>query len=59
MELWALSIAEAGERLRRREISSVELTQSVLRRIRDVEEGVNAYVSVGEESALCRGRGSG
>ena len=52
MELWGLSIAEAGKRLRRREISSVELTQAVLRRIRDVEEGVNAYVSVGEESAL-------
>ena len=52
MELWSLSIAEAGKRLRRREISSVELTEAVLHRIRDVENSVNAYVSVGEESAL-------
>ena len=52
MELWSLSIAEAGKRLRRRQISSVELTEAVLHRIRDVENSVNAYVSVGEESAL-------
>ena len=52
MELWSLSIAEAGQRLRRREISSVELTEAVLHRIRDVENSINAYVSVGEESAL-------
>ena len=59
MELWSLSIAEAGQRLRRREISSVELTEAVLQRIRDVEDSVNAYVSVGEESRPSCRDGSG
>ncbi len=52
MDLCSLSITEARQRLGRREISSVELTQAVLRRIQDVDERVHAYITVTEETAL-------
>lgn len=46
MELYTLTIHEAQEKLRRGEISAVELTESVLARIAAVEEKLRAYISI-------------
>ncbi len=46
MELYELTIHEAHDRLKRKEISAAELTESVLRRIESAEEKVDAYITV-------------
>ena len=50
-ELWQLTISEASELLRRREISAVELTRAHLDRIEQVEGNVRAFVTVTEAEA--------
>ncbi|MGQ9572403.1 MAG: Asp-tRNA(Asn)/Glu-tRNA(Gln) amidotransferase subunit GatA [Dehalococcoidia bacterium] len=52
MELYELTIHEAADLLARRELSSRQLTQAVLDRIRQVDERVRAFVTVTEELAL-------
>ncbi len=52
MELCEYTIHELHEKLIKREISSEELTKSVLKRIEDVEDDVKAYVQVDEKGAL-------
>ncbi|MGM0417362.1 MAG: Asp-tRNA(Asn)/Glu-tRNA(Gln) amidotransferase subunit GatA [Thermodesulfobacteriota bacterium] len=52
MELFELSIAEAREKLDKKEISSVELTQSVFSRIDNVEKKLDAYITICQEDAL-------
>lgn len=52
MDLFRLTIHEAAGRLRRREISSVELTGAALDRISSVEPKVRAFVTVCGEQAL-------
>ena len=47
-----LTIAQAHERLNKREISSVELTRAVLDRITRVEPQVGAFISITPEEAL-------
>ena len=47
-----LTIGEASRRLAQRELSSVELTQSYLDRIEEVEERVKSFVTVTREIAL-------
>jgi aspartyl-tRNA(Asn)/glutamyl-tRNA(Gln) amidotransferase subunit A len=51
-ELYQLTIHEAGELLRQRKISSVELTQAHLDRIREVEPKVKAFTLVTDDLAL-------
>ena len=51
-ELWQLTIHVAGEGLRRRDFSSVELTRSCLDRIEQVEDRVKSFVTVTEKVAL-------
>jgi len=51
-DLWRLSAHEAHEKLRAREFSATELTQSVLDRIAEVEPRVHAFVTVTPELAL-------
>ncbi|MSQ25694.1 MAG: Asp-tRNA(Asn)/Glu-tRNA(Gln) amidotransferase subunit GatA [Dehalococcoidia bacterium] len=51
-ELYSLTIGEAGALLKKRELSSVELTTALLQRIRAVEDKVKAYVTVTDELAL-------
>ena len=51
-ELFRLTIHEAAVLLRRREISSVELTQAVLNRVNAVDNVVKAYLTVLPEAAL-------
>ncbi len=55
-ELWRLTAHEAHEKLRAREISSVELTQAVLDRIAEVEPRVHAYITETPELALEQAR---
>ncbi|MER3545642.1 MAG: Asp-tRNA(Asn)/Glu-tRNA(Gln) amidotransferase GatCAB subunit A, partial [Chloroflexota bacterium] len=52
MELTDLTILEAHERLRRREISSVELAQACLDRIVAVDNDVKAFLTLTPELAL-------
>ena len=54
MELAFLEISELAEKLRNKEISSVELTKYFLQRIKeyDGESGLNAFLTVTEEEAL-------
>jgi aspartyl-tRNA(Asn)/glutamyl-tRNA(Gln) amidotransferase subunit A len=52
MELYELTITQAQEKLRKREISSLELTRSVLSRIEKVESRIGAFITLTPESAL-------
>jgi aspartyl-tRNA(Asn)/glutamyl-tRNA(Gln) amidotransferase subunit A len=51
-KLYDLTIDQARKLLQKKEISSVELTGSVLERISKVEERVHAFVTVTREAAL-------
>jgi aspartyl-tRNA(Asn)/glutamyl-tRNA(Gln) amidotransferase subunit A len=51
-----LTIHEAGNRLRKREITSLELTRAVLERIAAVDERLHAYVTVDRAGALEQAR---
>ncbi len=55
-ELYTLSIHEAGELLRQRKISAVELTQAHLDRIRAVEPKVKAFTLVTDDLAMKQAR---
>ena len=55
-ELYQLTIHEAGTLLRERKISSVELTQAHLERIRAVEDKVKAFTLVTDDLALEQAR---
>jgi aspartyl-tRNA(Asn)/glutamyl-tRNA(Gln) amidotransferase subunit A len=55
-ELYTLSIHEAGELLHQRKISSVELTQAHLDRIRAVEPKVKAFTLVTDDLAMKQAR---
>ncbi|MBK9927320.1 MAG: Asp-tRNA(Asn)/Glu-tRNA(Gln) amidotransferase subunit GatA [Anaerolineales bacterium] len=52
MQLTSLTIREAHELLTSKKISSVELTQATLDRIREVDKKVQSYVTVTDELAL-------
>lgn len=52
MELFERNAYELSDMLKNKEISSVELTQSVFSRIKAVDDKVNAYVTLNEEEAL-------
>ena len=52
MELHSLTIKSASEKLAKGEISSVELTENILARIKIVEPKVGAFITVCEEEAL-------
>ncbi|GAB4565689.1 MAG: Asp-tRNA(Asn)/Glu-tRNA(Gln) amidotransferase subunit GatA [Anaerolineae bacterium] len=56
MELHELTIHEAQERLQRRELSSVELTEALLERIYTVDNVVKAYLTVTPDEALEQAR---
>lgn len=47
-----LTLLEAGARLRRRELSPVELTQTMLARIERIDPGLNSYLTVLPDRAL-------
>ena len=51
LPLYHLTVAEAGRRLQRREISSAELVEASLRRIAAVDGLVHSYITVSAERA--------
>ena len=55
-DLYQLTIHEASDLLNRGEVSSIELTQSCLQRIKAVEERVKAFVTVTGKTALAQAR---
>jgi aspartyl-tRNA(Asn)/glutamyl-tRNA(Gln) amidotransferase subunit A len=54
--LYALTIHEAAELLRRREITSLVLTESVLHRIQETEPHLNAFITITADLALAQAR---
>lgn len=56
MELHELSLTQAVELLAKGEVSSLEMTQALLKRIEDTEPRVNAYLTVTRELALAQAR---
>jgi aspartyl-tRNA(Asn)/glutamyl-tRNA(Gln) amidotransferase subunit A len=55
-DLAYLSLAEAGERIRRRELSPVELTQALFDRIGRLDPQLNAFLRPTPEAALAEAR---
>jgi aspartyl-tRNA(Asn)/glutamyl-tRNA(Gln) amidotransferase subunit A len=56
MNLTALTLEEASEKLRRREISSTDLTEAVFQRIAAIDDKVRAYLTLARESALAQAK---
>lgn len=52
MELPFLTIKEASDLIKKKELSPVELTQSILDRINKIDDNLNTYVTVLAEKAL-------
>ncbi len=51
MKLAALTLSEAHEKLRNRDLSSTELTEAILQRITETDDRVHAYISLCWDSA--------
>ncbi len=51
-----ITVAEASELLRRKEISPVELTNACLARIEELNPSINAFITVMHDSALAEAR---
>lgn len=52
MKLYSLTIHKLHEKLKRKEVSSVEVTKEVLNRIGEVEERIRAFVTITRDEAL-------
>jgi len=52
MTFSALTLHEASEKLRQREISSRELTEAVFQRIADTDETIHAYLTLARDAAM-------
>ena len=50
------TISELANALRNKEVSSVELTEDYLKRIRAVNDSINAYITICDEQALAQAR---
>jgi aspartyl-tRNA(Asn)/glutamyl-tRNA(Gln) amidotransferase subunit A len=56
MNLAALTVHEASDKLRRREISSSELTEAVFERIAATDGKVHAYLTLARDAAMAQAR---
>ncbi|MEJ8554678.1 Asp-tRNA(Asn)/Glu-tRNA(Gln) amidotransferase subunit GatA [Tepidibacter sp. Z1-5] len=56
MKLYEMTLKEASEKIKKQEITALELTQSILDRIKEVEPKVDSYITVTEEEALNRAK---
>ena len=56
MSLAALTLDDAGKRLRKREFSSLELTEAVFQRIATSDNKIHAYLTVARDTALAQAR---
>lgn len=54
MTLYDLTIHEAADLLRKKDIRPQELTEAVLQRIRSVDERIGAYITVTEDAAMAQ-----
>lgn len=52
MELYRLTAHEAYDKLKKREVSSKELTEAVIKHIEDVETDIQSYIHIDIEGAL-------
>src|SRR5713226_985411 len=52
MNLYSLTLHELGAKLKKRELSSEEVVQSVVRRIAATEDKVHSYITLCQEAAL-------
>jgi aspartyl-tRNA(Asn)/glutamyl-tRNA(Gln) amidotransferase subunit A len=52
MSLAALTLCDAGEKLRAGEFTSVELTEAILQRVAAIDEQIRAYLTLDREAAL-------
>jgi aspartyl-tRNA(Asn)/glutamyl-tRNA(Gln) amidotransferase subunit A len=56
MNLTALTLSEASDKLRRREFSSVDLTEAVFQRITATDDQVHAYLTLARDAAMAQAR---
>ncbi|MBM2802190.1 MAG: gatA [Deltaproteobacteria bacterium] len=56
MNLAALTLSDASDKLRRREFSSTELTEAVLQRIAATDDRVHAYLTLARDAAMAQAR---
>ena len=56
MTLAALTLRDAGEKLRKREITSVGLTEAVFDHIRRTDETLHAYLTLNRDEAIASAR---
>src|SRR6266542_155385 len=56
MSLAALTLDDAGKRLRQREFSSLELTEAVFQRIAATDDKIHAYLTVARDAAFEQAR---
>ncbi len=56
MELYKLTAHELRDMIKNKEITSLDATESVLGRIRDVEDKVESYITVLEEEAIAQAK---
>ncbi|CAH2214721.1 glutamyl-tRNA(Gln) amidotransferase (subunit A) [Tepidibacter aestuarii] len=56
MKLYEMTLKEVSEKIKKQEITALELTQSILDRIKEVEPKVDSYITITEEEALNRAK---
>jgi len=56
LKLYEMTLKEASEKIKKQEITALELTQSILDRIKEVEPKVDSYITITEEEALIRAK---
>ncbi|SHJ47034.1 aspartyl/glutamyl-tRNA(Asn/Gln) amidotransferase subunit A [Tepidibacter formicigenes DSM 15518] len=52
MKLYEMTLKEVSEKIKNKEITSLELTESILNRIKEVEPKVDSFISLTEEYAI-------
>ncbi|HRU52942.1 MAG TPA: amidase, partial [Candidatus Sumerlaeia bacterium] len=52
MDIHTLTLAEAGKQLKQKKITSRQLTQAVLQRLKSVEPQIQAFLSIAEKTAF-------
>jgi len=56
MNLAALTLSEASDKLRRREFSSTDITEAVFARIASTDDKVHAYLTLARDAAMAQAR---
>ncbi len=58
MELHAYTLSSLQQKLQQREVTAVEITQSVLKRIFEIDDRIGAYLLVDEQAAMAQAEGA-